>query len=129
MTDEPEKKGLLKRAVEAGQSQVEKQRQQQQELREQQAARQAAWDEQQRAQLQQAIATGAHAGFEYAVEQIRETLVGDKIDTAALARLLNERAGHGWALKQIVPASVGGRVGPGGVGGLLVVFERKLRST
>ena len=62
--------------------------------------------------------------FEYRVEQVRQTLVGDKINTGELERLLNGFAQQGWAVKSITPAEVKGRVGPGGTSGLLVVFER-----
>ena len=41
-----------------------------------------------------------------------------------LERLLNEHAAQGWQLKAITAADIKGRVGPGGVEGLLVTFER-----
>jgi hypothetical protein len=41
-----------------------------------------------------------------------------------LAKLLNKEAGDGWQLRTITAADVKGRVGPGGVDGLLVTFER-----
>jgi hypothetical protein len=44
---------------------------------------------------------------------------GDKLE-----RLLNEHAAQGWQLKTITSADVKGRLGPGGVEGLLVTFER-----
>jgi hypothetical protein len=65
-----------------------------------------------------------HAGVQYRVEQMRETLVGDKLNTDALQRMLNARAAEGWVFKQAVEASVKGRVGPGGTSGLLLIFER-----
>lgn len=65
-----------------------------------------------------------HAGVEYKVEQLRESLIGGKMDAGSLQDLLNERASQGWTLRHIVSADVKGRVGPGGVDGLLVVFER-----
>ena len=37
----------------------------------------------------------------------------------------NENAAQGWQLKTITSAEVKGRVGPGGVEGLLVTFERQ----
>jgi hypothetical protein len=41
-----------------------------------------------------------------------------------LERLLNDHAREGWQLKAITAAEIKGRVGPGGVEGLLVTFER-----
>lgn len=66
----------------------------------------------------------APAGVQYRVDTLRETLVGDRIDEGALADLLNRRAGEGWMFRQAVEVSVKGRVGPGGVSGLVVIFER-----
>lgn len=65
-----------------------------------------------------------HSGVEYRVEQVRESLLGEKFSPGSLEGLLNDRADEGWTLRQIIKADVKGRVGPGGVGGLLVVFER-----
>lgn len=122
----PVQKGILRRAAEASQTQLE-QRRESREQREQQAAVRAQQAATERAAwVQQALAAG-HSGIEYRVETVRETLVGDKINHAALAQLLNQRAMEGWTLKQMVGASVEGRVGPGGVGGMLLVFERPLR--
>jgi hypothetical protein len=44
---------------------------------------------------------------------------GDKLE-----KLLNGYAADGWQLKAITTAEVKGRVGPGGVEGLLVTFEK-----
>lgn len=66
----------------------------------------------------------SHAGVEYRVETVREKLIGDHVSADGLQGLLNKMAGEGWSLKQLVEADVKGRVGPGGVGGLLAVFER-----
>ena len=41
-----------------------------------------------------------------------------------LAKALNEHATGGWQLKAITAVDVKGRVGPGGVEGLLITFER-----
>lgn len=65
---------------------------------------------------------------EYKVEIVRETLLGDKIKHGRLEELLNNYAHGGWSVKSITGASVGGRVGPGGVDGLIVVFERPVRT-
>jgi hypothetical protein len=64
--------------------------------------------------------------YEYKVEAVRETLMGDKIKTTALEALLNRYAQEFWHVKSITSASVGGRVGPGGTGGLVIVFERRV---
>jgi hypothetical protein len=44
---------------------------------------------------------------------------GDKLQD-----ILNEQAAQGWRLRAITSTEVRGRVGPGGVEGLLVTFER-----
>jgi hypothetical protein len=44
---------------------------------------------------------------------------GDKLE-----KLLNDNARDGWRLRAITSVQVKGRVGPGGVEGLLVTFER-----
>jgi len=72
------------------------------------------------------IATGDL--WEYKVEMVRETLVSDKIDNLGLQRMLNEHASDGWRVKAVTSASVTGRMGPGGVSGLLVTFERRVRA-
>ena len=41
-----------------------------------------------------------------------------------LEKILNEEARGGWTLKTITSVDVKGRIGPGGVEGVLVVFER-----
>lgn len=50
--------------------------------------------------------------YEYRVVQLRESLLGGKLSDDKLEKLLNSEA------------DVKGRVGPGGVDGLLVTFER-----
>lgn len=62
--------------------------------------------------------------YEYRVVQLRESLLGGKLSDDKLERLLNKEADDGWQLKAITSADVKGRVGPGGVDGLLVTFER-----
>ena len=62
--------------------------------------------------------------FEYSVETIRSSMVGDKIDAGAVEKSLNERARQGWQLKSLTATQVKGRIGPGGTEGLLAVFER-----
>ena len=62
--------------------------------------------------------------FEYKVEVVRESLVGDKIDSDGVQDILDERAKDGWRLHSVVDTKVKGRVGPGGSEGLMLVFER-----
>jgi hypothetical protein len=62
--------------------------------------------------------------YEYRVVQIREGLIGGKLSDDKLEKLLNREARDGWQLRTITGADVKGRVGPGGVEGLLVTFER-----
>ncbi|GAA2861007.1 DUF4177 domain-containing protein [Pseudonocardia halophobica] len=62
--------------------------------------------------------------FEYKVIQLREGLIGGKLSGDKLEKILNGEAGDGWQLKTITSADVKGRLGPGGVEGLLVTFER-----
>jgi hypothetical protein len=62
--------------------------------------------------------------YEYKVETVRSSMVGDKIDSGDLEDLLNERAREGWQLKSLTETQVKGRIGPGGTQGLLAVFER-----
>lgn len=62
--------------------------------------------------------------FTYKVVEIREKMVGGKMSGERLEKILNEHAREGWQLKAITAAEVRGRMGPGGVDGLLVTFER-----
>jgi hypothetical protein len=65
--------------------------------------------------------------YEYKVLELREKMIGGKMSGDKLEHVLNEQAGQGWRLKAITSAEVKGRVGPGGVEGLLVTFERIIR--
>lgn len=62
--------------------------------------------------------------FEYKVVELREKMFGGKMSGDKLEAVLNEHGRQGWQLKSITSADVKGRVGPGGVEGLLVSFER-----
>ncbi|GGB71108.1 hypothetical protein N798_06810 [Knoellia flava TL1] len=64
--------------------------------------------------------------YEYKVVQIREGLIGGKMSAGKLESVLNEWASKGWQLKQITSVEVKGRIGPGGVEGVLVTFERQV---
>jgi predicted ABC-type sugar transport system permease subunit len=64
--------------------------------------------------------------YEYKVEEIREGMLGGKMSGDKLEKVLNDNAGQGWQLKAITAVEVKGRVGPGGVEGVLVTFERQI---
>jgi hypothetical protein len=64
--------------------------------------------------------------YEYKVIEVREKMIGGKMSGDKLEGLLNEHAGQGWRLKAITTTEIKGRVGPGGVEGLLVTFERSV---
>ena len=66
------------------------------------------------------------ARYEYKVEELREGMIGGKMSGDKLEKLLNDYAGEGWQLKAITSTEVKGRVGPGGVEGLLITFERAI---
>ena len=62
--------------------------------------------------------------YEYKVEELREGLMGGKMSGGKLEKVLNGNAAQGWQLKAITAVEVKGRIGPGGVEGVLVTFER-----
>jgi Domain of unknown function (DUF4177) len=64
--------------------------------------------------------------YEYKVTELREKLIGGKMSGDKLEKLLNQHAAQGWQLRAITSVDVKGRVGPGGVEGLLVTFERQI---
>ena len=64
------------------------------------------------------------ARFTYKVVELREGLVGGKMSGDKLEKILNDHADDGWQLKAITSTEVKGRIGPGGVEGILVTFER-----
>lgn len=64
--------------------------------------------------------------YEYKVAELREGLVGGKMSGDKLEKLLNQHAVEGWQCKAITAVEVKGRVGPGGVEGILVTFERPI---
>ena len=64
--------------------------------------------------------------FEYKVVELREGMLGGKMSGKALQDVLNEYAEDGWQVKAVTAVEVKGRVGPGGVDGVLVTLERPL---
>lgn len=63
--------------------------------------------------------------YSYKVVELREKMLGGKMSGDKLEKLLNEHARQGWRLKTITAVDVKGRLGPGGVEGMLVTFERE----
>ncbi|GAA0977390.1 hypothetical protein ENKNEFLB_02123 [Nocardioides aquaticus] len=63
--------------------------------------------------------------FSYKVVEVREKMIGGKMSGDKLQKILNEHGSQGWQLKAITSVEVKGRVGPGGVDGLLLTFERQ----
>jgi hypothetical protein len=64
------------------------------------------------------------SGYEYKVVELREGLVGGKMSGDKLEKVLNDHGKNGWQLKAVTAVEVKGRIGPGGVEGILVTFER-----
>lgn len=62
--------------------------------------------------------------YVYKVVELREKMMGGKMSGDKLEHVLNEHAEQGWRLRAVTSTDVKGRVGPGGVEGLLVTFER-----
>ena len=58
--------------------------------------------------------------------ELREKMIGGKMSGEKLQSLLNQHAAEGWQLKALTAVEVKGRVGPGGVDGMLITFERPL---
>ena len=61
---------------------------------------------------------------EYKVVELREGMVGGKMSGDKLEKTLNEHGRQGWQLKAVTAVEIKGRIGPGGVEGVLVTFER-----
>lgn len=64
--------------------------------------------------------------YQYKVVELREKMIGGKMSAERLEKVLNDHAAQGWQLKAVTSADVKGRLGPGGVEGLLVTFERSV---
>ena len=62
--------------------------------------------------------------FEYKVVELREGMIGGKMSGDKLEKVLNEHGRQGWQLKSVTAVEIKGRIGPGGVEGVLVTFER-----
>ena len=64
------------------------------------------------------------ATYEYKVVELREGMIGGKLSGEKLEKVLNEHGRQGWQLRSVTAVEVKGRIGPGGVEGVLVTFER-----
>jgi hypothetical protein len=63
--------------------------------------------------------------YSYKVVELREGMIGGKMSGDKLEKVLNEHARKGWQLRAITSVEVKGRMGPGGVDGVLVTFEKE----
>jgi len=61
---------------------------------------------------------------QYKVVELKESLIGGKMSGGRLEKVLNEHGSKGWMLKSITAVEVKGRMGPGGVEGILITFEK-----
>lgn len=77
--------------------------------------------------IKRVAARKAQQATEYKVDIIRSTIIGDRIQHNQVELILNDRAADGWVFKSAVETEVRGRVGPGGVMGLMLIFERPTR--
>ena len=62
--------------------------------------------------------------YECKVVELREGMVGGQMSGDKLEKTLNEHGRQGWQLKAVTAVEIKGRIGPGGVEGVLVTFER-----
>ena len=62
---------------------------------------------------------------QYKVVELREGMIGGKMSGDKLEKVLNEHGSQGWFLRAMTAVEVKGRMGPGGVDGLLITFERE----
>lgn len=64
--------------------------------------------------------------YEYKVVELRSKMFGGAINGDKLEKTLDEWASRGWQFKTMTSIDVEGRVGPGGVDGLVITFERQV---
>lgn len=62
--------------------------------------------------------------IEYRVDIVRSRIIGDRVDHSEMQLTLNDRAADGWALKFCIETQVQARMGPGGMSGVMLIFER-----
>jgi hypothetical protein len=63
--------------------------------------------------------------YSYKVVELREKMFSGRMSGEVVENILNEHGSQGWQLRAITTADVKGKMGPGGVGGLLITFERQ----
>ncbi len=63
--------------------------------------------------------------FEYKVVELHEGVIGGKTSGDKLEKVLNEHGGKGGSSRSVTAVEVKGRLGPGGVEGVVVTFERR----
>jgi hypothetical protein len=63
--------------------------------------------------------------YSYKVVELREKMFSGRMSGEVVENILNEHGAQGWQLRAITSADVKGKMGPGGVGGLLITFERQ----
>jgi hypothetical protein len=68
---------------------------------------------------------GRDMAFTYKVVEMREKMFSGRMSGETIEQVLNDHAAQGWQLKAITSADVKGKMGPGGVGGLLITFEKQ----
>ena len=122
---EPEKKGLLSRGVGAV-KQVSAQAQAQRAEKIKNLDDRLKADQEALKAQRQALLDRGYELYEYRVIPIKSTLIGDKMDVSQVEGTINQWAAQGWHVRSVVETQVAGRVGPGGVGGLIILFERRL---
>jgi hypothetical protein len=75
--------------------------------------------------MQKSVSGGGMAiGYEYKVVELREGLLGARCPVTSLRRSLTTMPTTGGSSRPSTAVEVKGRVGPGGVDGELVTFER-----
>lgn len=61
---------------------------------------------------------------EYRCEIVRSRVVGDRVDHHEVALAMNDVAAEGWRFTFALDTEVKARVGPGGMSGVMLFFER-----
>jgi hypothetical protein len=117
-----EKSGFLKRASDAVKADLQRGTETSADRCEQPETQQVAAKDAWADWRQRMIAAGEL--YEYKVESVRETIVGDKIPTDRVEALMNQRAQEGWHVRAVTSATVG----RGGASGLIITFERRVWS-
>jgi Domain of unknown function (DUF4177) len=64
--------------------------------------------------------------FTYKVVEMREKMFTGRMSGEVIEQVLNDHAAQGWQVKAITAADVKGKIGPSGVGGLLITFEKQI---